>query len=385
MKETDIRFRRQESWGETTLLPFPTPHPLKDHATCMSSHSHKKQSPTQALAPSSQHERPLHHPFPISEGLEALNPLSAFELGMGMEAARSVLTLPDETVGRWAEGLDAAKKGITRWWSTESSEEEKQQLTQESGKDKSGGFAGEWLSELWDTEKSAAEQVSEVADVTSSAASPDEGQTKDIAGIVLFPDYPIGIGDQPAHKYLKGAGIPLPSKIGGLGHAGLFAVNTKTGLTRYAEFGRYSDKKAKTPGVARRKRIPDMDAYEDGHKGLPTPDMLQPVLASISAQAGQKGRAEIYLVEGIDFSAVDSFISGSIGANHKANKPAYDILDNSCMTYALEGIAAGGDATLRDNTYDPRPAGHNPWENWYSRAEYDPQTGTQYTQMETKK
>jgi hypothetical protein len=77
----------------------------------------------------------------------------------------------------------------------------------------------------------------------------------------------------------------LQDRWSGLGHAGVFFINGRSGLTKYYEYGRY-DKKGL--GLVRKRSIPNVSVQD----GQIVSESLRKPLHEISIRAGHGGRIE---------------------------------------------------------------------------------------------
>jgi hypothetical protein len=137
--------------------------------------------------------------------------------------------------------------------------------------------------------------------------------------------------------YIHYDGYPINTGLGfnaPLGHAGVVAVDPKTGSTRYYEYGRYDS----DFGQVKRRTIPDVTIGKDGK---PTPQSLSNLYDYLSKNLG-KGRpvsAEYYA--DADYQKIIDF------AMQRMNDPNRDpyswnpFNSNHCKTFAKEAIDAG--------------------------------------------
>ena len=171
--------------------------------------------------------------------------------------------------------------------------------------------------------------------------------------VVVFPDYKIA--------------TPI-GRLPHLGHAGVVIVDPKTGYTRYYEYGRYGT----SNGEVRRRRVPNLRI--DPKTGKPTRRSLKQLFATLSRDAGQKGRVEGAYVRGADYEATLGYAKGRKEANGDPEREGYSLVDNNCGSFCLRAVNAGGEDTPL--IVDPRPNSMigEVQEEFGNRLSYDPKT-----------
>jgi RHS repeat-associated protein len=149
---------------------------------------------------------------------------------------------------------------------------------------------------------------------------------------VAFPDYKIG--------------TPI-GRVGGLGHAGIVLINSKSGASRYYEYGRY-DPEGK--GWVKRQTVPDVVMGKDGR---PTADSMKRLLSAVSEKAGHGGRVEGAYVQSDSYDKMVGYAESRKAANSDPKREPYGITDNNCGTFMKQTLEAGGVDTPW--MIDPRP------------------------------
>ncbi len=183
----------------------------------------------------------------------------------------------------------------------------------------------------------------------------------DIAIPIVFPDYKIAV-DLPAVNLKVPDLLPkfdiLPAqitvaktalKLPQLGHAGACIINGASGLTKYYEYGRYDPAAL---GLTRRVMVSDVKIAANGY---PTRASLAGLLAMISRKSGHGGRisgAFIVLPPG-KFAIMLAYAQRREAENNDPKRRPYTLHNNSCMTFSLEVIRAGGASV--PSIIDPRP------------------------------
>jgi hypothetical protein len=181
----------------------------------------------------------------------------------------------------------------------------------------------------------------------------------DVVIPIVFPDYLITVETPPitveVPDILPGIDLfpdmwRIPStknKLPELGHAGVFFMRGKDGLSKYYEYGRY-DRAAL--GLVQRRAIPDVKL----HNGRFMPASLKNALSVISAKAGQRGRIKAAYIEvPCQFEAMLRYAQARTLLNKSSKREPYTLLSNSCVHF-MKGVveAAGVDTPWMG---DPRP------------------------------
>ena len=153
--------------------------------------------------------------------------------------------------------------------------------------------------------------------------------------LIVFPDYQIHVGKRTYKN---------------LGHAGVLLIDTKTGNTRYYEYGRY-DKENK--GVVRNVRVSDVILDKDNN---PTPKSLNKVLDEISKKSGQGGRIEGAYVKSDEFDAMKDYAEQQMKENNNPERESYSLINNNCATFAAEVLSQDPEVDKQAPTIkSPRP------------------------------
>ncbi len=133
--------------------------------------------------------------------------------------------------------------------------------------------------------------------------------------------------------YIHYDDYPVTTPIGklSLGHGAVVAVDPKTGLTKYYEFGRYGDKRGVVRGAPAIK-IPDVKIGKDG---LPTKDSLDNLYDYLSKNFGKGSKISATYYPNSDFQ-------GTIDYAEKFRKshPDYDLFKNNCKTFGKDAATA---------------------------------------------
>jgi hypothetical protein len=197
----------------------------------------------------------------------------------------------------------------------------------------------------------------------------------DVAIPIVFPDYRIAVELAPTPVDL----LPwftfdnfrtpeLQDRWSGLGHAGVFFINGRTGLTKYYEYGRY-DKKGL--GLVRKRSIPDVSVQD----GQIVSESLRKPLHEISIRAGHGGRIEGVYIEVEDgFGRMLAYAELRESQNVSPKRTPYGLLTNSCVHFAKNVVAAAGIETPW--MIDPRPNSYiGEFRDDYPDVDYSPRTG----------
>jgi RHS repeat-associated protein len=171
---------------------------------------------------------------------------------------------------------------------------------------------------------------------------------------IAFPDYKIetSVGKLPY-----------------LGHAGVLLIDSKTGATRYYEYGRYD--KAEL-GQVRTFSVPNVRIQKNGMVDM---NSLNNVLRVISKKTGHGGRIEGAYVRNSDFKEMKAHADDKLADNTNTSREPYSIWTNNCATFAKKVIEAGG-ASMPSMT-DPRPNSYvDEAQDEYPDVRYDPNSDT---------
>jgi RHS repeat-associated protein len=127
---------------------------------------------------------------------------------------------------------------------------------------------------------------------------------------------------------------PIETPIGKLplGHGGVVAVDTKAGVTKYYEFGRYGDKR----GVVRGAPDIEIPNVEIGKNGLPTQQSLGKLYEYLSKKLGKGSKISATYYPNTNFQAVIDFAE-----KFRKNHPDYSIFTNNCKTFGKTAATAG--------------------------------------------
>ena len=127
-----------------------------------------------------------------------------------------------------------------------------------------------------------------------------------------------------------GLGFNLP-----LGHAGAVAVDPKTGLTRYYEYGRYDS----DFGQIKRRTIPDLIIGSDKK---PTPESLKKLYDYLSNVFGKGFPVSAQYYSDADYQKIVGFVTALMN-NPNRDPYSWSPLSkkNHCKTFAREAINAG--------------------------------------------
>jgi RHS repeat-associated protein len=116
-----------------------------------------------------------------------------------------------------------------------------------------------------------------------------------------------------------------------LGHGAAIAVDPKTGQTTYFEYGRYDS----DFGNVRQMPVPNLVI---GENGQPTQASLDYLYDYISKHYGHDSQVDPTYYRDADYKKIIRFAKQRM--NDKNRKP-YDILTNSCKTFARDAVNAG--------------------------------------------
>lgn len=176
---------------------------------------------------------------------------------------------------------------------------------------------------------------------------------------MVFPDYLIAV-PRPSIKVDLPDFLPFAdevedflddktTKVPDLGHAGVLFIGDRgrKGVTKYYEYGRYRSNK----GEARRKPVPNC-RFTDGRPDLRS---LVPVFRQISSVAGQGGRiSSVYIQAPGKFQDMLDYAMKRVRQNSNPNRRPYDIMENSCVHFAMGVVEAGG-VSYESSVLDARP------------------------------
>ena len=132
--------------------------------------------------------------------------------------------------------------------------------------------------------------------------------------------------------YINYDGYPVNTGYGfylPLGHAGVVAVDPKTGETRYFEFGRYDNEQC---GKVRAPKVPNVKIGQDG---LPTQDSLQALYHYLSKYFGKGSNIFPLYYADSDYRATIDFAE-----RFSKEHSCYSIWDNNCKTFAQSAATA---------------------------------------------
>jgi hypothetical protein len=196
----------------------------------------------------------------------------------------------------------------------------------------------------------------------------------DVAIPIVFPDYRIAVDIKPTTIDIfpdwTWDNFTTPAykdRWEGLGHAGVFFINGKTGLTKYFEYGRYD---AAGLGKVQKHSIPDA-LIRDGK--VAQSSLVKP-LHRIAVAAGHSGRIQgVYIeVEG-GFPLMLKYAELRMSQNSNPARAPYDLLTNSCVHFAKDVVAAAGIETPW--LLDPRPNSYiGEFRDDYPDLDYNPRT-----------
>jgi RHS repeat-associated protein len=124
---------------------------------------------------------------------------------------------------------------------------------------------------------------------------------------------------------------PVTTPVGKipLGHGGVVALNSKTGTTKYYEFGRYDEEKK---GIVRSRSIPNVVIGEDG---LPTEKSLNNLYDYLSKKFGKNSNVTPTYYSDSDFQGTINFAEA-----FKKEHPDYSLLSNNCKTFGKNAATA---------------------------------------------
>jgi uncharacterized protein RhaS with RHS repeats len=143
-------------------------------------------------------------------------------------------------------------------------------------------------------------------------------------GIVINYDYyPVTVAESLPFCNCK---LKVP-----LGHGGAIAVNPKTGRTTYFEYGRYDS----DFGNVRQMPVPNVVI---GHDGKPTSASLDNLYGYVSQHYGHSTHVDATYYSDSDYKKIIRF--GKQRMNDKNRKP-YNMITNSCKTFARDAVNAG--------------------------------------------
>ena len=126
---------------------------------------------------------------------------------------------------------------------------------------------------------------------------------------------------------------PVTTPVGKLplGHGGVVAVDPKTGMTKYYEFGRYGDPQGVVRGTPDIK-IPNVDI---GKNGLPTQSSLENLYDYLSKNLGKNSNITPTYYPDSDFLGTIGFAEA-----FRKKHPDYDLLFNNCKTFGEAAATA---------------------------------------------
>ena len=195
--------------------------------------------------------------------------------------------------------------------------------------------------------------------------------------LVIFPDYKV----DPELKVGKWKAPKMP-----LGHAGVLLINSKTGLTKYYEYGRYPT----TDGTKGRVRSSDINktliisnVVIDPETGKPTQASLNKVLGQISKKSGQGGRIQGAYVVG-DFDLMNDYAqeklkeSNSQYEDYDKERASYGLFDNNCGTFGCDVLKQDPEAKKQAPwIFNPTPDNiGEEYQDNFPKVDYNPKTKT---------
>jgi len=162
--------------------------------------------------------------------------------------------------------------------------------------------------------------------------------------VIAFPDYrPTLPADWPG-------GGSRPFEVG---HGGILLFDEVTGLTRYYEFGRYTNLEGgDVAGAVRNYPVPDLIIGADG---APTQASLDSVFAEIAAASGDGTRIEGVHVDGADFESMNQYGMTRIEGNNDPERDPYGFIGNNCGHFTFDVLEAGGITGL-PTIFNPMPS-----------------------------
>ena len=196
---------------------------------------------------------------------------------------------------------------------------------------------------------------------------------KDIIIPIVFPEYRISLNtssvDVDLFPWVSFDNFKIPpTKISDLGHAGVFLVNGKNGVTKYYEYGRYDPPENK--GLVQRVILPDAKMDQ---KGMILSSLI-PALDKICKKSGQGGRIEgVFLEASNVFDKLNNMIRIRKSQNNLPGRRSYDLISNSCIHFVKGVVKAAG----KDTPWmiDPRPNSYiGEFRNDYRDLDYSPKT-----------
>jgi len=196
----------------------------------------------------------------------------------------------------------------------------------------------------------------------------------DVAIPIVFPDYrisvPVGARKVDIFKGWTWDNFTTPdieTQWPGLGHAGVYFIDGKTGVTKYFEYGRY-DKAGL--GEAHNRSIPNVLVRD----GKIVRDSLIAPLHRISTAAGHGGRIEgVYIEVNGGFAPMLKYAQLRVVENNNPKRKPYDILNHSCVHFTKDVVAAAGIGTPW--MLDPRPNSYiGEFRDDYPDLDYNPRT-----------
>jgi hypothetical protein len=196
----------------------------------------------------------------------------------------------------------------------------------------------------------------------------------DVAIPIVFPDYRISVELKPKtidlFKGWKWDNFSLPGyqdRWEGLGHAGVFFINGKTGMTKYFEYGRYD---AAGLGEAHHRAIPNV-IIRNGK--IERNSLINP-LHRISVGYGHTGRIQgVYIEVESGYERMLKYAQLRESQNKVPSRKPYNLLTYSCVHFAIDVVAAAGIETPW--SLDPRPNSYiGEFRDEYPDLDYNPRT-----------
>nr|NIW98807.1 hypothetical protein [Phycisphaerae bacterium] len=161
-------------------------------------------------------------------------------------------------------------------------------------------------------------------------------------------------------------GTPI-GEVPRLGHAGIVIIDSKTGHTRYYEYGRYD---AQNLGIVKRRIIPNL---EMGSDGKPTKESMQKLLSFLSKRWGQGSKIEGAYVQNDNFEEMIEYAESRRLQNTDENRESYNELSNNCATFCMDVLEAG-DAETPLSILDWPNEDIEDLQDIYPSVRFDPET-----------
>lgn len=158
-----------------------------------------------------------------------------------------------------------------------------------------------------------------------------------------------------------------------LGHAGVLLIDSKTGLTKYYEYGRYES----DHGNVRNYSVPNVVLDDDGR---PTTESLNKVLGFISEKSG-KGAVSGAYIESDDFDAMNNYAKDLLNQSDDPDREPYNILNNNCGTFGCDVLDQDPNVSKESpGIVDPRPNSIiDEYRDKFDKVDYNSKDGTTIT------